>query len=471
MVDIPFIRRKRGYENQALHYSKPSYTSHPFLVALQFGANHGSSGGRFTGLGSSTSLNIVAYKVYVGTSSGTYGTPLTIGNQTTYTVTSLNSGTYYFAVTALDIDANESDFSNEVSQTIGTADTTPPTISSVTASSLSSSGATITWTTDEAADTQVDYGTTAGYGSSTSLNAALVASHSQTLTGLSAGTLYHYRVKSRDAAGNLATSTDYTFTTPAAADTTPPTISGVTASSLSSSGATITWTTNEAADTQVDYGITAGYGSSTSLNAALVASHSQTLTGLNAGTLYHYRVKSRDAAGNLATSTDYTFTTLAAADTTPPTISGVTASSLSSSGATITWTTNEAADTQVDYGTTAGYGSSTTMNATLATSHSQALTGLSAGTLYHYRVKSRDAAGNLATSTDYTFTTLAAADTTPPTISSVTASGLSNSGATITWTTNEAADTQVDYGTTAGYGTSTSRTLLLLRPTLRYWPV
>src|SRR5207247_11309196 len=35
----------------------------------------------------------------------------------------------------------------------------------------------------------------------------------------------------------------------------------------------------------------------------------------------------------------------------------------------------------------------------------QAIGGLSAGTLYHYRVKSRDGAGNLATSADATFTT------------------------------------------------------------------
>ena len=42
----------------------------------------------------------------------------------------------------------------------------------------------------------------------------------------------------------------------------------------------------------------------------LLTSHSQTLSGLVAARLYHVRVKSRDAAGNLATSGDFTFTTL-----------------------------------------------------------------------------------------------------------------------------------------------------------------
>jgi Right handed beta helix region/Purple acid Phosphatase, N-terminal domain/Pel9A-like, right handed beta helix region len=98
-------------------------------------------------------------------------------------------------------------------------------------------------------------------------------------------------------------------------------------------------------------------------------------------------------------------------DTTPPVISGVSSSGVTSSGATITWTTNEASDTQVEYGTTTSYGSSTALNTSMLTSHFQALNGLSASTLYHYRVKSRDAAGNLATSGDFTFTTSSASQT------------------------------------------------------------
>src|SRR6185295_519053 len=69
------------------------------------------------------------------------------------------------------------------------------------------------------------------------------------------------------------------------------------------------WTTNEASDTQVDYGTTTGYGSSTSLNSSMVTNHSASLGNLSANTLYHYRVRSRDAASNLALSGDFTFTT------------------------------------------------------------------------------------------------------------------------------------------------------------------
>lgn len=96
-----------------------------------------------------------------------------------------------------------------------------------------------------------------------------------------------------------------------AADLAAPVISAVAAGSLTSSGATITWTTNEPASSAVDHGLTAAYGT-TSSSGTLVTSHSRTLTGLAAGTTYHFRVRSSDGAGNAAASGDATFTTAAA---------------------------------------------------------------------------------------------------------------------------------------------------------------
>jgi hypothetical protein len=92
-------------------------------------------------------------------------------------------------------------------------------------------------------------------------------------------------------------------------DTTAPTISSIVAGSLTSTSASISWNTNEPSDTQIEWGLTTSYGNSTAVNLALVTAHAQTVSGLAADTLYHYRVKSRDAAGNLATSADATFRT------------------------------------------------------------------------------------------------------------------------------------------------------------------
>jgi RHS repeat-associated protein len=188
-------------------------------------------------------------------------------------------------------------------------DTTAPAISNVVAQGITTSGATITWSTNENSDSQVEYGQTTNYGQSTTLNPALVTAHSQVLSGLAAGTLYHYQIKSKDSAGNLAISTDFAFTTASPPDNTAPVISNVGAGGITTSGATITWNTNENSDSQVEYGQTTAYGQSTTLNPAMVTAHSQVLSGLEAGKLYHYRVKSRDTTGNLAVSGDFTFTT------------------------------------------------------------------------------------------------------------------------------------------------------------------
>lgn len=94
----------------------------------------------------------------------------------------------------------------------GPPDTTPPVISAELASNITASAATITWTTDETSNSVVEYGVTTSYGSTVS-DPTNVTSHSVGLSSLAANTLYHYRVKSTDAAGNTATSLDHSFQT------------------------------------------------------------------------------------------------------------------------------------------------------------------------------------------------------------------------------------------------------------------
>ena len=64
--------------------------------------------------------NVGGYRLYYGQASGSYTSPITVGNQTSHTITGLAAGTtYYFAVTAYDsADTMESGYSNEVSATI-----------------------------------------------------------------------------------------------------------------------------------------------------------------------------------------------------------------------------------------------------------------------------------------------------------------------------------------------------------------
>jgi len=116
-------------------------------------------------------------------------------------------------------------------------------------------------------------------------------------------------VRSEDSAGNERISSDYTFTTLAPPDTTPPVIFDVRDTAVTRREATINWNTDEVATSLVEYGLTSDYGSSTDLDTNLVTDHSQRLTKLRPHTLYHYRVRSTDGSGNEAISRDHTFRT------------------------------------------------------------------------------------------------------------------------------------------------------------------
>lgn len=66
-----------------------------------------------------TSTNLAGYKVYMGTASGLYGTPLDVGNVTSYVMSNLAIGnTYYFVVTSYNSSGSESLPSTEVSKSI-----------------------------------------------------------------------------------------------------------------------------------------------------------------------------------------------------------------------------------------------------------------------------------------------------------------------------------------------------------------
>src|SRR5206468_706938 len=156
--------------------------------------------------------------------------------------------------------------------------------------------------------------------------------HTAALAALTDGSVYHYRVRSRDTAGNLATSNDFTLTT---LDGTAP----VVAVTAPAANATISGTlsvTATATDNVAVAGVqfkldgaplgaedtTSPY--SISWNTTTSANGNHTLTAV-----------ARDAAGNQTTSVAVNVTV--ANDTTGPVISAVNASSITQNAATISW--------------------------------------------------------------------------------------------------------------------------------------
>jgi type VI protein secretion system component Hcp len=380
----------------------------------------------------------------------------------TWDTTSFPNGSHGLTALARDT-ANNSGTSSTDGVTVSN-DLTPPVLSAVASSGITSSAATITWTTNEAADSQVEYGTTTAYGSSTVLNPALVTSHSQALSGLVSSTTYHYRVESRDKAGNLATSADFTFTTLAAVQSSylgsPFAVPAlIQAEDFDLGGEGVAYHDNVPGNAGGAYrpaedvdivrtgsihrvnNFETGEWLEYSISVALGGTYKIELQAASAmdGSRFHIEIDGVSQTGSIVVPNTGGWTVFQSVgqaislsagphvlriqsdqqyldldsvritnDLAPPVLSGVASSGITSSAATITWTTNEAADSQVEYGATTAYGSSTALNPALVASHSQTLSGLVSSTTYHYRVKSRDAAGNLATSADFTFTTLVA---------------------------------------------------------------
>jgi hypothetical protein len=365
----------------------------------------------------------------------------------------LANGTHTIAAKATDNAGNVSTVASN-SVTVSNADTTAPTNPTLATPTATSSSVSLSWSgaTDNVGVTNyLVYRAQNGTGTGASQIASLGNVTTYTDSTVASSTIYTYYVVAKDAAGNLSpnattpTGTTKTITTLAAADTTAPSNPGSpTATVVNSALVNLSWT----ASTDTGGSNLAGYN--VYRNGTLITTVIQPATTFGDGTVaasttYTYTIEAIDGAGNksakVATSPT-SVTTPAPPDTTAPTISAVASSLITTTGATITWTTNEAATTQVDYGTTTSYGSSSTLNSSLVTSHSVALTGLNPSTTYHFRVKSADAASNLATGTDNTFTTTTPPDTTAPTVA-ITAP---TNGSTISGTTTVTA-TATDPGT------------------------
>jgi peptidoglycan hydrolase-like protein with peptidoglycan-binding domain len=119
-------------------------------------------------------------------------------------------GNYRAPLTALGAIADPSEYPEDDGEL--DPDTTGPVISSISVTP-SSTSALVTWNTDEASDSLVNFSPYATFIASTTLDTTLVTSHSVTVSSLAACTQYYYRVRSADGDANVTFSSSGTFTT------------------------------------------------------------------------------------------------------------------------------------------------------------------------------------------------------------------------------------------------------------------
>lgn len=96
--------------------------------------------------------------------------------------------------------------------------TAPVLLGAPSASPVTANGATITVALDQNCQLYIEYGTDTNYGSEsvheTSFLYGLAIPHVQSLSGLTSGTTYHFRIRATNTNGQTLTSGDYTFATP-----------------------------------------------------------------------------------------------------------------------------------------------------------------------------------------------------------------------------------------------------------------
>ena len=253
--------------------------------------------------------------------------------------------------------------------------------------------------------------------------------NSVSISGLAEGTVYSWRVRANCTAGsgNYVASQFTTAVTP-----TCNAPSGLTTSSITNVSAVASWTAvSGAASYDVDYSL-AGLNVWTNVATATTATTAN-ISGLSATTSYDWRVRSNcTAVGLTSVYASLQFTTAATPSCNAPT--GLAASNISATGATLSWAAFVNGTTyDVDYSVASANSWVNVATATSATSVNAS--GLNSSTAYDWRVRT-NCAGSSQTSgySASLFTTSAA--TTCPGIYDVSTNGTSTGAALIPFNTD-----------------------------------
>lgn len=346
-------------------------------------------------------------------------------------------------------------------------DREPPKISGISIVGVTATSAVVTWSTDEDADSLVNFGLTKSYGIARD-PLPDKKQHRVTLVELEPSTVYHLRVVSADPYGNQALSGDYILATKSekpdqeledlpqeerinverAIDAVEElrTEEGLRAVSsavqdrarevlgapeiignprriedIGADYVVIAWGTNQKANSIVRYAREIDYRPNSSDpytteagdRDVYVRDHKVRVTGLIPGTTYHFSVESETELGQSVTSNDDSFTTKAVL----PSISGFRIVKVEENSATLSWRTNVPAAGTVEYTDTRTKQTRTAGSAVFASSQTVKISDLKLGTRYQVVVKAENALGEKIASNPLFFTTTR--DTAAPLISKV----------------------------------------------------
>ncbi len=303
-----------------------------------------------------------------------------------------------------------------------------PAPSSLRASHITQTTATLSWITGGASNWELEY----GFSGFTLGNGIRVrtATNPHTLTALTPGITYDFYVRDSCGSNNLSTwAGPYNFNTISC-----PTPSSLLATHITQNTAMLSWITGGASNWVLEYGLR-GF---TPRSGTFVynVSNPYTLTGLTSGTTYDFYV--RDSCGNNNLSTwagPYNFNTISC-----PTPSSLLATRITQNTAMLSWITGGASNWVLEYGLRGFTPRSGTF--VYNVSNPYTLTGLTSGTTYDFYVRDSCGNNNLSTwASPYNFNTISC-----PTPSSLRASHITQNTATLSWATGGTSNWVLEYG-------------------------
>lgn len=183
-------------------------------------------------------------------------------------------------------------------------------------------------------------------------------------------------------------------------DTERPSTPGTPVATFPASGSvTLTWTASTDNVGVTGYDVQQIYTDIVQLRTT--TTNSLTIPGLNPSATYRFSVRARDAAGNISPLSDSVKVTMPPGDVQPPsTPTGLTASDVTASQATLSWTRSTDNVIVEAYEVFRIAPSGNTLFATTFSypgpPSSIRLTGLTTATTYRFAVRARDAVGNVS---------------------------------------------------------------------------
>jgi len=302
-----------------------------------------------------------------------------------------------------------------------TPDTEAPTAATLTSSNITVTTVDLSWSgsTDNVGVTGYDV-----YKDNVLLTS--VTGTTYQATGLTEATTYNFKIKAKDAAGNISTDSNIvSVTTLTAPDTQAPTAATLTHSNITETTIDLAWS-----GSTDNIGVTGYDVYKDNVLLTSVTGTSYQVTGLTNGTAYNFKVNAKDAAGNISTDSNIvSITTVTAPDTQAPTAPVLTSNNITETTVDLVWSgsTDNVGVTGYDV-----YKNNVLLTSITGTSYQA--TGLTSGSSYNFTVKAKDAAGNVSANSNTETITTITPDTQAPSAAVLSTSNITQSTVDLSWT-------------------------------------